>query len=162
MEPVLAQLNDQVTYLKHNLNAQAIGALKGEALDVEKEIQRLINDMNASITQAEAFIKREKATTLQAVPRKCLHVNLVSARFVRFVGHPVPVWRKNGAAVIRSALQRRTPVSGPGFSVSQPGEAMDAGPIGGWIRVKTASATGQPMRARIVRPGLVSVSLGEE
>jgi len=66
-----------------------------------------------------------------------------------------------GLAVLRGEAVTIA-VSGPGFSVSQPGEAMDAGPIGGWIRVKTASATGQPMRARIVRPGLVSVSLGEE
>lgn len=57
MEPVLVQLRDQVTYLKHNLNAQAIGALKGEVLDIEKEVQKLIRDMNASIAQAESFIK---------------------------------------------------------------------------------------------------------
>jgi predicted nucleic acid-binding Zn-ribbon protein len=56
MEPVLTQLRDQVTYLKHNLNAQAIGALKGEAVDVEREIQQLIRDMNVSISEAEAFI----------------------------------------------------------------------------------------------------------
>jgi hypothetical protein len=57
MEPVLAQFRDQVLYLKHNLNAQAIGALKGETLDIEKEIQQLINDMNASIQQADSFIQ---------------------------------------------------------------------------------------------------------
>lgn len=57
MEPVLSQLRDQVTYLKHNLNAQAIGALQGEALDVEKEIQQLVRDVNASVAEAEAFIK---------------------------------------------------------------------------------------------------------
>jgi SMC interacting uncharacterized protein involved in chromosome segregation len=57
MEPVLAQLNDQVTYLKHNLNAQAIGALRGEVLDIEKEIQQLIRDMNTSIAEAESFIQ---------------------------------------------------------------------------------------------------------
>ena len=57
MDPVLTQLHDQVTYLKHNLNAQAVGALKGEALDVEKEIQKLIQDMNTSISEADAFIK---------------------------------------------------------------------------------------------------------
>ena len=44
-------------YLKHNLNAQAIGALKGETVDIEKEIQKLIADMNASIQQADSFIK---------------------------------------------------------------------------------------------------------
>jgi hypothetical protein len=57
MEPVLKQFRDQVLYLKHNLNAQAIGALKGETVDIEKEIQQLIADMNASIKQADDFIK---------------------------------------------------------------------------------------------------------
>jgi len=57
MDPVLGQFRDQVLYLKHNLNAQAIGALKGEALDIEKEIQRLIGDMNTSIAEADRFIE---------------------------------------------------------------------------------------------------------
>lgn len=57
MDPVLKQFRDQVLYLKHNLNAQAIGALKGETLDIEKEIQKLIADMNVSIQQADSFIK---------------------------------------------------------------------------------------------------------
>jgi flagella basal body P-ring formation protein FlgA len=48
-------------------------------------------------------------------------------------------------------------VSGQSFNVSQPGEALESGPVGGWVRVKTAG--GQPMRAQIVRPGLVSVPL---
>jgi hypothetical protein len=56
MEPVLKQFHDQVLYLKHNLNAQAVGSLKGESADIEREIQRLIQDMNASITEADAFI----------------------------------------------------------------------------------------------------------
>lgn len=57
MKPVLARLNDQVIYLKHNLNAQAIGSLAKESVDVENEIQKLIRDMNASVAQAEAFIQ---------------------------------------------------------------------------------------------------------
>jgi hypothetical protein len=57
MEPVLKQFSDQVLYLKHNLNAQAIGALKGETRDIEREIQQLIRDMNTSISQADAFIQ---------------------------------------------------------------------------------------------------------
>jgi hypothetical protein len=57
MNPVLTQLRDQVTYLKHNLNAQAIGALKLEAVGVETEIQQLISDMNHSISEADAFIR---------------------------------------------------------------------------------------------------------
>jgi hypothetical protein len=57
MDPVLSQFKDQVLYLKHNLNAQAIGALKGETMDIEKEIQRLIADMNSSIQEADRFIQ---------------------------------------------------------------------------------------------------------
>ena len=48
-------------------------------------------------------------------------------------------------------------VTGDGFSVSQPGEAMDAGPVGGWIRVRSMAARAQPMRAQVIRPGLVAV-----
>jgi hypothetical protein len=57
MEPVLRQFHDQVLYLKHNLNAQAIGSLKGETVNIENEIQQLIKDMNNSIQQADEFIK---------------------------------------------------------------------------------------------------------
>ena len=51
-------------------------------------------------------------------------------------------------------------VSGSGFTVSQPGEAIDAGAVGAWIRVRpvrAAHANAQPMRARIVRPGVVEL-----
>lgn len=47
-------------------------------------------------------------------------------------------------------------VAGDGFSVSQPGEALDAGAVGAWIRVRTA-AKADPLRARVVRPGLVEL-----
>lgn len=53
-------------------------------------------------------------------------------------------------------------VTGDGFTVSQPGEAMEAGPVGAWIRVRpTASgnSASEPMRARVERPGLVMLPL---
>lgn len=49
-------------------------------------------------------------------------------------------------------------VSGEGFSVSQSGEAMEAGPVGAWIRVRT-SVKATPIRAQIARPGLVVVPI---
>ena len=58
MYPVLTKLNDYVLYLKHNLNAKAVGSLSGEAVSIEKEVARLIKDMNRSIKEAEAFIKK--------------------------------------------------------------------------------------------------------
>jgi hypothetical protein len=57
MDPVLKQFRDQVVYLKHNLNAQAISSLRGETLDIENEISRLIQEMNVSISEANAFIE---------------------------------------------------------------------------------------------------------
>lgn len=47
-------------------------------------------------------------------------------------------------------------IRGEGFSVEQGGEALDAGAAGAWIRVRTAPRA-DPLRARIVRPGLVEV-----
>ncbi|MDE2595408.1 MAG: flagella basal body P-ring formation protein FlgA [Sphingomonadales bacterium] len=64
-------------------------------------------------------------------------------------------------AVLRGEAVTIT-VEGDGFAVSQPGEAMEAGPVGAWIRVRTLSGGkpgGDPIRARIDRPGLVSVPL---
>ena len=60
MEPVLVKFRDYVLFLKHNLNAQAIASLKGEAAAIQSEISRLIDEMNASITKADAFIKELK------------------------------------------------------------------------------------------------------
>lgn len=55
-------------------------------------------------------------------------------------------------------------VSGDGFAVSQPGEALEGGPVGAWIRVRRAGNTGpgaanQTLRGRVVRPGLVALDL---
>lgn len=57
MTPVLTQLHDHVLYLKHNLNAQAIASLKGEAASIQTDISRLLNQMNAAIAKADEFIK---------------------------------------------------------------------------------------------------------
>jgi Mg2+ and Co2+ transporter CorA len=57
LTPVLKQFQDQTLYLKHNLNAQALGTLKNEAADIEREVSKLIEDMNTSIKQADSFIQ---------------------------------------------------------------------------------------------------------
>ena len=56
MDPVLKKLKDYVLYLKHNLNAQAVGALKQEGGDIEVEVKKLIGDMGTSIKEAEDFL----------------------------------------------------------------------------------------------------------
>ena len=57
MEPVLTNLRDYVLFLKHNLNAQAIGALRAEVRDIELDVNTLIADMNKSIREADEFLK---------------------------------------------------------------------------------------------------------
>jgi hypothetical protein len=56
MDPVLTAFNDQVLFLKHNLNARAIASLQTELGSVEAEVNSLIRDMEASIKEADAFI----------------------------------------------------------------------------------------------------------
>jgi hypothetical protein len=58
MDPVLQAFEDQVLFLKHNLNAQAIGALEGELGQIRQNVDSLIRDMEASIVESEAFIKQ--------------------------------------------------------------------------------------------------------
>lgn len=58
MDPVLQAFEDQVLYLKHNLNAQAIGALETELGRIRSDVDNLIRNMEASIAESEAFIRR--------------------------------------------------------------------------------------------------------
>ena len=58
MEPVLSSLKDNVLYLKHNLNAQAVAAIKGEFTNLKRDIQILMNDMNKSIADSNKFIEQ--------------------------------------------------------------------------------------------------------
>lgn len=57
MDPVLGQFRDYVLYMKHNLNAQAIASLKGEAVNIQNDIGKLLGDMNAAVARADAFVK---------------------------------------------------------------------------------------------------------
>lgn len=56
MQPVLATLKDNVLFLKHNLNAQAIGSLKSTFSDLQGNIDVLIKQMNRSIERSNQFI----------------------------------------------------------------------------------------------------------
>ena len=56
MAPVLDSLRDNTLYLKHNLNAQAIGALKSEFAGIERDITLLIRNMNKAISESQQFI----------------------------------------------------------------------------------------------------------
>jgi hypothetical protein len=60
MEPVLAQLHDYTTFMKHNLNAQSLGALQKEKTSIERDTARLIKDMQAAIDEAGRFLETMK------------------------------------------------------------------------------------------------------
>jgi Skp family chaperone for outer membrane proteins len=62
MAPVLDTFRDQVLFLKHNLNARAIASLKGELGILETDIAALIRSMEASIREADEFIKTVNAS----------------------------------------------------------------------------------------------------
>jgi len=57
MQPVLNTFLDNVLYLKHNLNAQAVGSLRGTFTTLEGDIDRLISQMNRSIERSNQFIQ---------------------------------------------------------------------------------------------------------
>ncbi|WP_440878411.1 DUF2959 domain-containing protein [Vibrio natriegens] len=58
MTPVLNTLRDNTLYLKHNLNASAIGALRGEFSNLEQDIQYAIKQMNAAIAESDKFLQK--------------------------------------------------------------------------------------------------------
>lgn len=60
MDPILAKFHDQVLFVKHNLNAQAIAGLSATSEGLQKDITRLIDDMEKSIREADGFIRTMK------------------------------------------------------------------------------------------------------
>ncbi len=64
IDPVLKPLRDQVLYLKHNLNARALAAIKGELVKVDAQVDQLVKDMNKSIAEADKFIQSMEKETV--------------------------------------------------------------------------------------------------
>lgn len=58
MQPVLDALKDQVLFLKHNLNAQAIASIQGTAAGIQDDVAELIAEMERSIAEANSFIEQ--------------------------------------------------------------------------------------------------------
>jgi len=61
MKPVLATFKDQVLFLKHNLNAQAIASLGGVSAELQGDIDVLVRDMQIAIDGANRFIEQMQA-----------------------------------------------------------------------------------------------------
>ncbi|MHC5114044.1 MAG: DUF2959 domain-containing protein [Planctomycetota bacterium] len=57
MDEVLVAFRDQVLFLKHNLNAQAIASLQGTIETLEIDTTELIAEMELAIAEADSFIQ---------------------------------------------------------------------------------------------------------
>ncbi|NJN63688.1 MAG: DUF2959 domain-containing protein [Acidobacteria bacterium] len=61
MDPVLEKLEERVLFLKHNLNARALGSLKQTSETLQADVGALIGEMEKSIAEADRFIAEMKA-----------------------------------------------------------------------------------------------------
>ena len=57
MVPVLNAFRDQVLFLRHNLNSQAIASLRSEVTSIEGDIATLIEEMEVSIAESNRFLE---------------------------------------------------------------------------------------------------------
>ena len=62
MQPVLDKMQDNVLYLKHNLNAKAIDAIRGEFGNLQNDISALTKDMEAAVSESNRFIEAMKSS----------------------------------------------------------------------------------------------------
>ncbi|MCZ8018073.1 flagella basal body P-ring formation protein FlgA [Novosphingobium sp.] len=70
----------------------------------------------------------------------------------------------NGAGLAQPPLVQRGDavsivVAGDGFALSQPGEALEGGAGGTWIKVRGLAPKAPVLRGRVLRPGVVGVEL---
>ena len=66
IDPVLRPLRDRVLFLKHNLNAKALGGLTGELTSIQGDVDALVADLQASVAEADGFIKTMQAEQKEA------------------------------------------------------------------------------------------------
>ena len=57
IDPVLKPLRDRVLFLKHNLNARALGAITRELSVVSGDVDALVADMQKAIGEADAYLQ---------------------------------------------------------------------------------------------------------
>jgi chromosome segregation ATPase len=62
MTPVLTAFHDQVLFLKHNLNARAIGSLKGTAASINTDVTAVMKSIDGSMQEADKLISTLSST----------------------------------------------------------------------------------------------------
>ena len=63
-----------------------------------------------------------------------------------------------GETVVTRGEEVLVTAAGDGFAVTRSGEAQEAGTLGQWIRVRTATGAA-PLRARVTGPGEVEINI---
>jgi hypothetical protein len=63
--PVMASFHDQVLFLKHNLNARAIGSLKGTSAKMDTDVSALMKSIDGSMAEADNLINSLTASDQQ-------------------------------------------------------------------------------------------------
>ncbi len=63
IDPVLHVLQDHTLFLKHNLNAKALSALRGEVVSIEGRVDDLVRQMETAIRNADSFIREMGGAT---------------------------------------------------------------------------------------------------
>lgn len=56
LDPVLDNLRDNVLYLRHNLNSQAVASIRGELAVVNADVEELVEAMQQAIAESQRFI----------------------------------------------------------------------------------------------------------
>lgn len=56
LTPVLKSFQDQVLFLKHNLNARAIGSLQGTSAQMHTDVTALTKSIDSSIQEADKLM----------------------------------------------------------------------------------------------------------
>ncbi|MCA1931457.1 DUF2959 domain-containing protein [Rheinheimera sp.] len=62
MQPVLKIMHDNVLFLKHNLNAKAIGSIQTDFAGLQQDVRSLISEMNKAIADSNAFIAQMQSS----------------------------------------------------------------------------------------------------
>jgi hypothetical protein len=56
--PVLKKYNDQIRYLKYNLDSKSLASVRNENKIIQSEMEQLIHDLNKSVASADDFIRK--------------------------------------------------------------------------------------------------------
>jgi ElaB/YqjD/DUF883 family membrane-anchored ribosome-binding protein len=62
MNPILQSFHDQVLFLKHNLNARAVGSLKQTAASINAAVDDWMKDLDSSLQEADTVIETLKSS----------------------------------------------------------------------------------------------------